>query len=747
MTRVRGSLTSDRAIALIGVFFSLIVLLSLVYNLRIIGQHAQGMALTEARTLYDLNLAYRSWSARYGGVYVPVTDTVQPNPYLAPYPRRDLVASDGTRLTLINPAMMTRQAHAILAAHATRAILTKVTSLKNVNPDNAPDEWEARGLRSFELGNDEASGLTTIGDQPYMRLLKPLVTEKGCLTCHASQNYALGDIRGALSIGVPMQSYIEHMALERESAEMSHLLIWVIGMCGIGVLGFLARKAEQDYASEKNSTEGAVKDWAGTFDAIHDCILILDPEYRILRCNAATVRFLEIPEEQIVGRRCCDFFHDDQLPALCPAARSLVEKKNQSTILEIRGKTCLVAADPIFDASGKVVRLVHTISDITEQRRLELQLLQAQKMEAVGTLAGGVAHDFNNVLSAIIGYASLLEMKTEPGDPRYQYVKNILASTERAASLTKSLLSFSRKQAALLKPVSLNEIVSGFQKILARLIGEDIAFTIACYPGDLVVEADQGQIEQVLMNLVANARDAMPQGGRLQLSTERVTFDRESGEIGRGTYAVIAISDSGHGMDKKVQEHLFEPFFTTKEIGKGTGLGLAIVYGIVKKHNGAIHVYSEPGIGTTFKIFFPISLAASKPVRPAAAPVVLPAGSGTILLVEDDVQTKDVARILLEECGYEVLTAADGEEGLRMFREHGERIQLVLTDLIMPKKSGREAFAEMDKIRPGIKTIFMSGYSMDIIEEKGMLEHGMHFLSKPLNPTELLEMIRTVLDS
>jgi len=503
-----------------------------------------------------------------------------------------------------------------LHTRATRPILNKVTSLKYVNPDNAPDAWETLALRSFEQGGDEASELTTIGDQPYMRLIKPMITEKGCLACHAAQQYQLGDVRGALSIGVPMQSYLEQMARERRSALTSHLFIWVIGLCSFGALGILTTRAER-----------AVNDWAATFDAMHDCILIIDPEERILRCNAATVRFFGKAENQLLGHRCRDLMHGDRIPDACPVARSLVGKKSEAAVLELQGKPCQVAADPILDASGNVVKIVHTIRDITELRKLEMHLYQAQKMEAVGTLAGGVAHDFNNILSAIVGYASLLEIKTPPQDPRRQYVENILASTERAAGLTRSLLSFGRKQPTALKPVLLNEIVSGFQKILARLIGEDIAFTNNLFPGDLVVEADQGQLEQVLMNLATNARDAMPRGGQLQISTDRAVFDRDSGEIARGSYAVVAVSDSGHGMDQQTQEHLFEPFFTTKEVGKGTGLGLAIVYGIVKKHNGVIHVYSEQGSGTTFKIFIPLSLAATTRDQPPTAPAALPVGS------------------------------------------------------------------------------------------------------------------------
>jgi PAS domain S-box-containing protein len=862
MKRPRSVVTSRRATALVAVFFTVIVLVSLLYRVGTIRRHALELARTEARTLYDLTLAFRRWSSLHGGIYVPVTEEVRPNPYLAAYARRDLTADDGTRLTLVNHAMMTREATTLLANRAARPILSKVTSPEYLNPANAPDEWEARALRLLGAGKDEASEVATIGGEPYLRLMRPLVVEKGCLACHAAQRFTLGDVRGALSIAVPLQSYFGHLAVERRSAVLSHLLIWAIGMGGIGLLGLLLRRAERDYADAQEFTETAINAmpgtffvqdargrlvrwnkafeglwgaaaplgresaavvhpddrvpfadtmaaalregyadlevrlaplaggeahlssltarsmavegqtylvvsgidvtqrkrmeselraaavaWAATFDAIHDAIMILDPDHRVLLCNAATATLLGRPTEQILGERCWDLMHDGRIPEECPVARALAAKRAESGVLELKGRSCEVAADPVLDAAGRVVKVVHTIRDVTEQKRLETQLLQAQKMEAVGTLAGGVAHDFNNILSAIVGYASLLEVKTPPDDPRQQFIRNILGSTDRAASLTRSLLSFSRKQATELKPVSLNEIVTGFQRILARLIGEDIAVTVRCCPGDLVVEADQGQIEQVLMNLATNARDAMPKGGRLEVSTERSSYSRDSGEIARGEYAVLAVGDSGVGMDQETQEHIFEPFFTTKSVGKGTGLGLAIVYGIVKKHSGAIHVYSEAGIGTTFKIFLPLSTAAAVAGRPATAPVSLPAGSGTILLVEDDAHTREVARVLLEECGYTVLAAADGTDAVRTFGEHRDEIDLVLTDLIMPNMSGREAVEEMSRMRPGLRAIFMSGYSTDIIEQKGLLEHGRHFISKPLNPMELLGLIRAVLES
>lgn len=384
--------------------------------------------------------------------------------------------------------------------------------------------------------------------------------------------------------------------------------------------------------------------------------------------------------------------------------------------------------------------------DISERKKLEGQLHQAQKLEAIGALAGGIAHDFNNILSAIIGYASILQMKMKPHDALRHHVEHILASSERAAGLTKSLLAFTRKQPIELKPVNINEMICGFQKILTRLIGEDIDFRVNTALGDLVVESDKGQLEQVLMNLVMNSRDAMPLGGKLIVTTDRVAITDNHGEIPRGSYAVITVTDTGCGMDKIIQEHIFEPFFTTKEVGKGTGLGLAIVYGVIKKHNGFIHVYSEPGMGTTFKIYLPrISRIEQAESSQQQAPLLH--GTETILLIEDDSTVRNVTKDILKEFGYTVLEAVNGENAVKVFRENQERVQIVLCDLIMPKMNGQKTYEELLKICPGLKVIFMSGYTADIINQKGILGQGTNFISKPMSLTDLLNKVRTVLDS
>ncbi len=322
----------------------------------------------------------------------------------------------------------------------------------------------------------------------------------------------------------------------------------------------------------------------------------------------------------------------------------------------------------------------------------------------------------------------------------------ILSATKRAAGLTKSLLAFGRKQTMDLRPVNINEIIRGFQKMMSRLIGEDIEFTMSCGQDVLVVESDAGQLEQVLMNLAMNARDAMPGGGKLSISTDIFDAADDRGELKRGPYALISVSDTGTGIDQEIQKHIFEPFFTTKEVGRGTGLGLAMAYGIVKNHKGIIRVYSEPGTGTTFKIYLPLS--SKQPATPRAeSEVLLTRGTETILLVEDSQNVRTVTGDMLREFGYKVLEAVDGEDALRVFRENANKVQLVLCDLIMPKKSGKETLEEIRKTRPDMKAIFTSGYTADIIAQKGMLNDGINFLSKPVSMIDLIRKIREVLHS
>jgi CheY-like chemotaxis protein/two-component sensor histidine kinase len=371
-------------------------------------------------------------------------------------------------------------------------------------------------------------------------------------------------------------------------------------------------------------------------------------------------------------------------------------------------------------------------------------------MESIGTFAGGIAHDFNNILTAIIGYGYMAQLKMGPDDPQWHNIEQMLEGADRAAHLTKDLLLFSRKQVSEKTPVDLNEIVSHLEKFIVRIIGEDIVCRIALPSEPIVVYADTHHLEQVLMNLATNARDAMPDGGELIISTEEINLGDEFATIhgyGKpGRYALLIVSDTGKGMDEEIRKKIFEPFFTTKEVGKGTGLGMAVVYGIIKQHEGYINIYSEPGIGTTFKIYLPLISSEERVKATAPREEILARGTETILLVEDDKSTRELISSVLKQQGYAVIEAVDGAVAVMKFMENRETIDLIISDLIMPKLNGKEAYDEMKVWHPELKVIFMSGYAPDAIREKMSLEENVELISKPILPNALLMKVRSVLD-
>ncbi len=400
---------------------------------------------------------------------------------------------------------------------------------------------------------------------------------------------------------------------------------------------------------------------------------------------------------------------------------------------------------PIFKGE-ELLGTVVTFLDITDRLKLEQQLLQAQKMEAIGLLAGGVAHDFNNILTAIYGYGSLLQMKIPAADPLRVNVDQLLESAERAAQLTRSLLAFSRKQVLDMKAVHLNEIIARQEKFLRRIIGEDIEMR-TILNRDTVIMADSTQIEQVLMNLATNARDAMPKGGRLTIETDQTRMTDEfvaaHGFGSPGIYALLTVTDTGTGMDEETQLKIFDPFFTTKEVGHGTGLGMAIIYGIVKQHKGYINVYSQVGAGTTFRIYIPMQSGAAEGQAPAAKKEIR-TGTETILLAEDDRILRGFFRDLMTQFGYTVIVAEDGVEALERFRERKDQIQLSIIDMVMPKRSGKDVYDEIQKIKPGARVIFSSGYADRVLT--GGFPAGSDFIAKPAPPEEFLDKIRQALD-
>ncbi|MDD5285593.1 MAG: PAS domain S-box protein [Desulfuromonadaceae bacterium] len=407
---------------------------------------------------------------------------------------------------------------------------------------------------------------------------------------------------------------------------------------------------------------------------------------------------------------------------------------------------------PIRDKDDRITHFIGIKEDITERKQLENQLHHSQKMEAIGQLAGGIAHDFNNILTAIIGYSSIMQLKLPDGSPLKKNAEQIVVTAERGARLTQGLLAFSRKQATNPVEVDLNEVLNRVHQLLLRLISEDINLEIIISHQGLPVLADSVQIEQVLMNLATNARDALPKGGSIVIKSEAVNIDSDfilaRGFGYPGNYALLTFTDNGEGMDDEIVKHIFEPFYTTKELGKGTGLGLSIVYGIIKKHGGYITCQSKIGTGTSFHVYLPLLAGLGSDEEKNPSESGLPnQGTDVILVAEDNDIARSLAKEILEEFGYSVLEAKDGQEALEIFKDNADSIDLIILDVIMPKLNGREVYDAARAIDPLVKILFCSGYANDLVISQGGLDKGMNYLAKPFTPKELLMKIREVLDN
>ncbi len=469
-------------------------------------------------------------------------------------------------------------------------------------------------------------------------------------------------------------------------------------------------------------------------------------------------KFLEIfgfqSPDEVVGQSIGRLVHPDDRDRILEMGERQQQKEDVPDRYEFKGLmkngdiVYIEASVTAATYQGEPISLAF-MRDVTERKSLQAQLLQARKMEAIGTFAGGVAHDFNNILTVITGFGTLIKMAADKHEPiNGEYLDQILASSQKAANLTQSLLAFGRKQRINLAPHSIDEMVANTGKLLERLLTEDIDLKITPATEELIVMADVTQIDQILINLAVNARDAMPNGGLLSIRTEVTELDDEfikaHGYGEKGKYALLSISDTGIGMDRPTKERIFEPFFTTKEVGKGTGLGLATVYGIVKQHNGHISVYSEPHQGTTFRLYFPLVNEERKDeTRPSEK---VKGGAETVLVVEDDVGVRRLTTEILRAHGYTTVEATDGEDAVKVFMENRDKVDLMVMDVVMPKKNGKEAYEEIKRTHPNVRVIFTSGYTGDVILDKGIQGEAVDFIAKPLSPNGLLQKVREVLD-
>jgi PAS domain S-box-containing protein len=509
-------------------------------------------------------------------------------------------------------------------------------------------------------------------------------------------------------------------------------------------------------ATLRRSTQLVKLIYESVADVLYRLSVEPDGVYRFDFVNPAFLTATGMAQEQIVGRRVEEVLPESSHALVLGNYRRAIEERDRVSWQEVAvyppgTRIGEVSVVPVFDATGRCTHLLGSVHDVTEHQLLEEQLRQAQRLEAVGQLAGGIAHDFNNLLTAIRGYAELARRGLEEDEPRRDDLDQVIASADRAAALIKQLLAFSRRQVLQSEVLDPRAVVEGIAPLLRQLLGEHVELATCMAPDLGCIKVDASQLEQVVVNVAVNAADAMPDGGKLTIELSNVELDAAyvatHAETAPGPYVLLAVSDTGTGMDAETRARIFEPFFTTKEVGKGTGMGLATVYGIVKQSGGSIYVYSEPGQGTTFRIYLPA--VAQEPTAAAAeAPAARPSSSGaeTILLVEDEPAVRGFTRRTLEELGYTVLEAAVGAEALAIAASHAGPIALLVTDVVMPGLQGHQLAAQLTAARPGLRVLYISGFTEKSVIHHGLPDHGVAFLAKPFSVDALGEAVRRVLD-
>lgn len=625
----------ERHIFFLAAAWTLAIIASFTWNALHDKENVFVLARSQANNVYEKDILYRRWASIHGGLYAPITDVTPPNPYLSHVEERDIVTPSGRRLTLINPAYMTRQVYELAAGHDD--IQGHITSLNPIRPQNAPDAWETAALQSFQEGSLEAVAIELMFGKPFFRLMYPLLVEEPCLKCHAAQGYSLGDIRGGISVSVPMEPFNKLFRKTLVALSFVHILFWVLGLTGIFMGGLRIRNQIRERGRAEEET-----------------------------------------------------------------------------------------------------------------RKLEEQLQRSQKMEAIGTLAGGVAHDFNNILMAILGFTELTLDSMPPEDANRGNLTRVVNAAERARGIVQQILAFGRKQLQESFPVKMDLLVRETLKLVRASTPATIEIVEDIDPLSGSVLADPNQLRQVLIHLCANAGQAMiATGGSMKISLmdEHVEAASAKGIHGldAGDYVKLTVDDNGPGMDDETLKRAFEPYFTTKDVGEGSGLGLAVVHGIVTGHGGVVTVENKPGGGCRFSLYFPkISPASEFKLEDSDAQY---RGNERVLFVDDEPMLVKFGEKTLSMMGYDVTSAMDGKEALAKFKASPQSFDVVVADQTMFGMTGGELAKELLSLRPDLPIIIYTGHS-DILNGKQAKEIGVReFLMKPLNGKKLGQAIRRVLEA
>lgn len=633
---------------------------------------------------------------------------------------------------------------------------------------------DGKGIDLLQTGQEQASFPAILMTSHGNEQLAVLAMKAGALDYVVKSEVTLADMPRIAERALREWNYVlEHKRAEQEIRQRNRELALLNQVIAVSATSLEPKTILETVCRELAQTLDLPQGLAVSLNKEETALVVVAEYLSETRPSLLnrSIPLADIPfVETIVQQRQPLIFEDAQNdPRLAPISEWLFRRGVVSVIMfplivedRIAGGLCLEATEK-RSFSTEEIRLVRSVAEqvagglartqlAEERRRLEAEYYQAQKMESVGRLAAGIAHDFNNLLTGINGFAELLQGELLPDHPHHELVGKILDAGQRAANLVRQLLAFSRKQPIEPQAFNLNANVTKMDQMLRRIIGEDIKLETMLAPNLWLIKADPTHIEQVIINLAVNARDAMPRGGRLMIETNNVILDKENAAqnigVQPGNYVLLTIADSGHGMSQSVQEHIFEPFFTTKEVGKGTGLGLATTFGIVKQNGGNILVESEEGLGAIFKVYLPGSTETHpSPLPPPEVELALLPGQETILVVEDDAEVRGLTRRILQKHGYTLLEVQNGQEALQLVARYPGPIHLVLTDMIMPGSNGKVVAEELIRLRPTLKVIFMSGYNYNILAEAGPSSAGRPFLQKPFTSKTLIHKIRTVLDS
>ena len=697
-------------------------------------------AENEARNYFKLNLHYRAWNARIGGVYAPV-DKVAPNPHLV-VPEREITTTTGRRLTLVNPAYMTRMVFDAIKADSGTPVISKITSLKALNPINAPDPWERNALLAFQHGRTaDLSEVVTLNGVPYMRLISRFVTETSCLKCHAGQGYKVGDVRGAISISIPLVSYFQSERKISGNIIGGYFLLWLAGCAGISVYSrrrFLQENALRESEQRFRSLFMTMQEGF----ALHEIICNAEGtpiDYLFLDVNPSFEKLTGLAHGDVVGK----------------TAGTIIPRLDDYWI-EIYGKVALTGESAHFERYSKELNRLFEVTvyspkpgqfatilfDVTEQHRLQEEAVKVQKLESLGILAGGIAHDFNNILTAIIGNISLARWVVGEKHEISDRLAECEKAASRAAEITRQLLTFARGGEPEKVYVDIRKLVE--EAVLFSLHGsncrEAFEFDEELWP----LVADAGQLHQVLNNLVLNAIQAMPDGGLISVKTNNVVITpTENPALQPGRYVRISITDQGSGIPHENLGKIFDPYFTTKD--RGTGLGLTSAYSIVRRHEGMMQVESVPGNGATFEILLPAAPGITEDSLPEKFEGRTRSDSKRILVMDDEEMIRSLTERILSRLGYQAVTCADGAEALRLYQDSmksNEPFSAVILDMTVPGgMGGRETAQRIRALDKEAVLIISSGYSTESLVGKSGENVFNASIKKPYNLAQFARII------